>query len=90
MKKDIVWRFIIFFPFQTLKYEEEYSLALESFNQAILLDPTWDTPKIKEQELVKYLDNVTELISTTGKMRGKKRLHQILNVRIHNSYFKNS
>lgn len=31
-----------------------------------------------EQQLVRYLDNVTELVKTTGKMKGKKRLHQIL------------
>ncbi|GLV37229.1 hypothetical protein CBL_01941 [Carabus blaptoides fortunei] len=62
----------------TLKYEEEFKLALDSFNQALLLDPTWDAPKIKEQQLVKYLDNVSELVNTTGKMKGKKRLHQIL------------
>lgn len=54
-------------------------MALDSFNQAQLLDPSWDTPKIKEQQLIKYLDNVNELVNTTGKMKGKKRLHQILN-----------
>lgn len=62
----------------TLKYEEEFELALESFNQALKLDPTWEQPKTMEQQLVRYLDNVTELVKTTGKMKGKKRLHQIL------------
>lgn len=53
-------------------------MALESFNQAQLLDPMWEAPKIKEQQLVKYLDSVNDLVNTTGKMKGKKRLHQIL------------
>ncbi|KAJ3658963.1 hypothetical protein Zmor_010675 [Zophobas morio] len=61
----------------TLKYEEEYELALESFNKAALYDPTWEQPTMKERQLVKYLNEINELVSTCGKMKAK-RLQQIL------------
>ncbi|EFA01806.1 tetratricopeptide repeat protein 5 [Tribolium castaneum] len=61
----------------TLKYEEEFELALESFNKAALYDPTWDQPKIKEKQLVRYLNEITDLVTTSGKMKAK-RLQQIL------------
>ncbi|XP_068083092.1 tetratricopeptide repeat protein 5 [Anabrus simplex] len=60
-----------------LKYEEEYKLALDSFVQAQSLDPTWDVPRLKENELLKYLDNVQELVRQKGKLKGK-RLTQML------------
>nr|XP_022911310.1 tetratricopeptide repeat protein 5-like [Onthophagus taurus] len=61
----------------TLKYEEEFKLALESFNESSLYDPTWDPPKIKQKQLVKYLKDVNELTKTSGKMKLKK-LQQLL------------
>ncbi|XP_044256056.1 tetratricopeptide repeat protein 5-like [Tribolium madens] len=61
----------------TLKYEEEFKLALESFNKAALYDPTWDQPKIKEKQLVRYLNEISDLVTTNGKMKAK-RLQQIL------------
>ncbi|KAJ8927962.1 hypothetical protein NQ314_019487 [Rhamnusium bicolor] len=61
----------------TLKYEEEFKLALESFTEASLYDPTWEPPKIKEKQLIKYLNDIKELVSTHGKMKAK-RLQQIL------------
>ncbi|CAH1159927.1 unnamed protein product [Phaedon cochleariae] len=61
----------------TLKYEEEFKLALESFNEASLYDPTWEPPRIKEKQLVKYLTDIKEFVSTSGKMKAK-RLTQIL------------
>ncbi|XP_074026151.1 tetratricopeptide repeat protein 5 [Leptinotarsa decemlineata] len=61
----------------TLKYEEEFKLALDSFKEASLYDPTWEPPKIKEKQLVKYLNDIKELVTTSGKMKAK-RLHQIL------------
>lgn len=62
-----------------MKYEEEFKLALESFNEASLYDPTWEPPKIKEKQLIKYLFDINELVSTCGKMKAK-RLQQILQV----------
>nr|CAH7754099.1 unnamed protein product [Callosobruchus chinensis] len=61
----------------TLKYEEEYELALESFNKASMFDPTWDPPKLKEQQLVRYLRDIQEFVISSGKMKAK-RLQQLL------------
>ncbi|CAG9836135.1 unnamed protein product [Diabrotica balteata] len=64
---------------ETLKYEEEFKMALESFNEASMYNPTWDPPKVKEKQLVQYLNDIKEFVSTSGKMKAK-RLQQILQV----------
>ncbi|KAK9876699.1 hypothetical protein WA026_014078 [Henosepilachna vigintioctopunctata] len=56
----------------TLRYKEEFKEALESFNQASLYDSTWEPPKKREQQLVKYLNDVVELVTTKGKLKTKK------------------
>ncbi|XP_057657747.1 tetratricopeptide repeat protein 5-like [Diorhabda carinulata] len=61
----------------TLRYEEEFKLALESFNKASMYNPTWDPPKLKETQLVQYLNDIKEFVSTSGKMKAK-RLNQLL------------
>ncbi|KAJ8979943.1 hypothetical protein NQ317_002022 [Molorchus minor] len=61
----------------TLKYEEEFKLALDSFNDASLYDPTWEHPRIKEKQLVRYLNDIKAYVSTCGKMKAK-RLQQML------------
>ncbi|XP_019865803.1 tetratricopeptide repeat protein 5 [Aethina tumida] len=61
----------------THRYEEEYLLALESFKNASLFDPTWESPKIKQEQLLKYLNEVVDLVTTHGKMKAK-RLQQLL------------
>ncbi|XP_015602216.1 tetratricopeptide repeat protein 5 [Cephus cinctus] len=60
-----------------LKYQEEYKLALESFEQATLLDPTWNIPKDKRDELLKYLKDVKNLVNSNGRLKPKK-LHQMI------------
>lgn len=60
-----------------LKYEEEYKLALESFEQAMRLDPTWETPRNKQQQLLKYLTDLQDLTNTKGRLKAKK-LHQMI------------
>jgi len=55
-----------------LKYEEEFSLALQSFAQATALDPTWRDPKVQEQVLVKYLEDIVQLLELRGKLKAKK------------------
>ncbi|XP_044747786.1 tetratricopeptide repeat protein 5-like [Coccinella septempunctata] len=55
-----------------LKYKEEFKEALESFKKSSLYDPTWDRPKKREQQLIEYLNNIEELVSTKGKMKTKK------------------
>lgn len=41
----------------------------------------WEQPKIKEAQLVKYLNDISEFVATSGKMK-PKRLQQILQVRL--------
>lgn len=54
-------------------------LALESFKNASLFDPTWESPKIKQEQLLKYLNEIVDLVTTHGKMKAK-RLQQLLQV----------
>ncbi|XP_066603128.1 tetratricopeptide repeat protein 5-like isoform X2 [Prorops nasuta] len=60
-----------------LKYQEEYKLALHSFERAMQLDPTWEGVKNKNDELLKYLKDIQSLFSSYGKLKAK-RLHQML------------
>lgn len=64
---------------QTLKYQEEFLQALESFSKAHLYDPTWEEPINKERILVEYLNEINEMAKTSGKMKAK-RLQQLLKV----------
>ncbi|XP_065158278.1 tetratricopeptide repeat protein 5-like [Atheta coriaria] len=60
-----------------LKYEEEYLPALEAFDRAISLDPTWEAPELKRRQFLNYLKEINEMVATTGKMKVKK-LNQLL------------
>lgn len=61
----------------TFKYQEEFKLALESFYEASLYDPTWEPPRNKQKQLLRYLQEIQDLVLTKGKLK-PKRLHQIL------------
>lgn len=61
----------------TFKYQEEFKMALESFYEASLYDPTWNPPKNKQIQLLRYLQEIQELVVTKGKLK-PKRLQQIL------------
>ncbi|XP_033753978.1 tetratricopeptide repeat protein 5-like [Pecten maximus] len=54
------------------KYQEEYQSALDGFDSAAWMDPSWPEPRIKEQELMSFLRKTTELTETKGKLKGKK------------------
>ncbi|XP_029037290.1 tetratricopeptide repeat protein 5-like [Osmia bicornis bicornis] len=60
-----------------LKYQEEYCLALKSFERAMLLDPLWETPRNKRDELLQYLKDVQNLVNNNGKVK-PKRLYQMI------------
>ena len=49
---------------QAFKFQEDYSLALEGFSTAAMLDPSWDEAKAKEEELMTYLKGVQEMVET--------------------------
>lgn len=54
-------------------------MALNTFHQSALYDPTWDAPKTKENQLLKYLQEVQGLVDAKGKLKPKK-FQQILKV----------
>lgn len=55
-----------------MKYEEDFSLALQSFSQATALDPTWSAPEVQEAQLAKYLEDIVSLLDLKGKLKAKK------------------
>jgi len=55
-----------------LKYEEMFESAVKSFSTAQILDPTWNGPKVQEDNLIQYLDNISLLIELKGKLKPKK------------------
>ncbi|XP_071564719.1 tetratricopeptide repeat protein 5 [Temnothorax nylanderi] len=60
-----------------LKYQEEYNLALQSFKSAMALDPLWETPRGKRDELLKYLKDIQNSINNNGYVK-PKRLYQLI------------
>ncbi|KAK2498920.1 hypothetical protein MC885_003948 [Smutsia gigantea] len=54
------------------KYEENYGEALEGFSQAASLDPAWLEPREREQQLLDYLNRLTSLLESKGKVKTKK------------------
>ncbi|KAG7204775.1 hypothetical protein KM043_005184 [Ampulex compressa] len=64
-----------------LKYQEKYKLALESFQRATKLDPTWETPRNKQDELLQYLKDVQSLINNNGRVKPKRLFYMMRDVR---------
>lgn len=60
-----------------LKYQEEYKSCLDALERAALLDPTWELPRTKRDELLKYVKDVQSSINHKGRMK-PKRLHQLV------------
>ncbi|XP_036736519.2 tetratricopeptide repeat protein 5 isoform X1 [Manis pentadactyla] len=54
------------------KYEESYGDALEGFSQAAALDPAWQEPREREQQLLDYLNRLTRLLESKGKVKTRK------------------
>ncbi|XP_027424523.1 tetratricopeptide repeat protein 5 [Zalophus californianus] len=54
------------------KYEENYGEALEGFSRAAVLDPAWPEPQQREQQLLEFLNRLTSLLESKGKMKTKK------------------
>uniref|UniRef100_A0A2K6U296 Tetratricopeptide repeat domain 5 n=1 Tax=Saimiri boliviensis boliviensis TaxID=39432 RepID=A0A2K6U296_SAIBB len=57
---------------QLHKYEENYGEALEGFSRAVALDPAWPEPRQREQQLLEFLDRLTSLLESKGKVKAKK------------------
>ena len=60
-----------------LRYEQDYKAALEGFQKASVLDPTWPEPKQRINELCQYLDKVSEFVEKKGKLK-RKRLQTLI------------
>ncbi|KAL0128952.1 hypothetical protein PUN28_003966 [Cardiocondyla obscurior] len=60
-----------------LKYQEEYDLALQSFEKAMALEPPWKLPRNKRDELLQYLKDIQNSINNNGYVK-PKRLHQMI------------
>ncbi|EPY76189.1 tetratricopeptide repeat protein 5 [Camelus ferus] len=54
------------------KYEENYGEALEGFSRAAALDPAWSEPWQREQQLLEFLNRLTSLLESKGKVKTKK------------------
>ncbi|XP_043212011.1 tetratricopeptide repeat protein 5-like [Amphibalanus amphitrite] len=57
-----------------LKYEEQYQAALESFDMAARLFPTWSPPAEREKALLQHLSRVAEMVAARGKQKHKRLL----------------
>ncbi|EPQ07737.1 Tetratricopeptide repeat protein 5 [Myotis brandtii] len=54
------------------KYEENYGEALDGFSRAAALDPAWPEPRQREQQLLEFLNRLTSLLESKGKVKTKK------------------
>ncbi|XP_036695452.1 tetratricopeptide repeat protein 5 isoform X1 [Balaenoptera musculus] len=54
------------------KYEENYGEALEGFSRAAALDPAWPEPQQREQQLLDFLNRLTSLLESKGKVKTRK------------------
>lgn len=52
---------------------------MKSFERAMLLDPIWETPHSKRDELLQYLKDVQNLVNNNGRVK-PKRLYQMIRV----------
>lgn len=62
-----------------MKYQEVHEAALKSLDKAILLDPLWEAPRNKRDELLQYLKDTQDSIQNHGKVK-LKRLYQMIRV----------
>ncbi|KAM5339917.1 tetratricopeptide repeat protein 5 isoform 2-T2 [Glossophaga mutica] len=63
------------------KYEENYGEALEGFSRAAALDPAWPEPRQREQQLLEFLNRLTSLLESKGKVKTKKLQSMLGNLR---------
>jgi len=57
---------------QAYRYKEEYHSALTGWACACELDPSWNEPKQKIDDLIKYLNKITNLIELKGKLKNRR------------------
>lgn len=69
-----------------MKFQEEYESALQCFDKAHSYDPQWETPKLLQERLIKYLNSIQDLIKQKGRVKTKK-LQTFINVCILEFFF---
>ncbi|XP_059499921.1 tetratricopeptide repeat protein 5, partial [Stegostoma tigrinum] len=57
---------------QLYKYAESYSEALQGFARASALDPALPEPRIREQQLLTFLQRLTSLLQQKGMLKAKR------------------
>ncbi|GFU17427.1 tetratricopeptide repeat protein 5 [Nephila pilipes] len=55
-----------------LKYDENYRMALDYLEKAMIYDPFWNEPKEQLEMLVKHLENIEHMIIKKGRMKSRK------------------
>lgn len=67
-----------------LKYDENYVESLMDFERACKLDPEWNVVHDEKNKLVTYVNSVSELIKTKGKIKNKKlqQMIQTLDIKL--------
>ncbi|XP_057581128.1 tetratricopeptide repeat protein 5 isoform X2 [Hippopotamus amphibius kiboko] len=63
------------------KYEENFGEALEGFSRAAALDPAWPEPRQREQQLLDFLNRLTSLLESKGKVKTKKLQSMLASLR---------
>ncbi|EDV26013.1 uncharacterized protein TRIADDRAFT_55686 [Trichoplax adhaerens] len=54
------------------KYQEEYQKAMEGYDRALQLEPTWTQCKERLEDITSYLKKIMEFIETKGKIKQKR------------------
>lgn len=57
---------------QACRFHESYCDAFDGWQQAINLDPKWQDPVNRKEELLKYLIKVNSLVQQKGKVKAKR------------------
>ncbi|XP_017291643.1 tetratricopeptide repeat protein 5 [Kryptolebias marmoratus] len=54
------------------QYEEMFGCALGGHSRAAELDPGWEEPRERERQLLEYLERVTDLVQSKGKVKARR------------------
>lgn len=60
------------------KYQEDFTKAIDGYNRATLLDPSWNEPREEHQDLLKRLKLCDDMMRHKGHLKAKK-LNNLLN-----------
>ncbi|CAD5119140.1 DgyrCDS7780 [Dimorphilus gyrociliatus] len=55
-----------------LMYEERFQEAVDSFNQAVRLEPSWQQAEVNAKNIVTYVDTISEFLGKKGKLKQRQ------------------